>query len=52
MTMPEASRENLLRRIEDLKDALEATGEIANVCVYSNTGRQCPYCRCPRFAVE
>jgi len=50
--MTEASRENLLQRIEDLKEALEETGEMANVCVYSSTGRQCPYCRCSRFAIE
>lgn len=32
-----------------LIQALEFAGELANLCVFSDTGRICPYCRCERL---
>lgn len=37
--------------VENWKVAMEEQGKQADVCVASDTGRRCPYCRCGR-AVE
>lgn len=36
--------------VDRLKDAVEFYGEMADACVWGDTGRRCPYCRCGREA--
>jgi len=35
-------------RERQLIEALEFAGELANLCVFPDTGRVCPYCKCER----
>lgn len=36
--------------VERLKMAVEFYGEMADACVWGDTGRRCPYCQCGREA--